>query len=112
MVHGDNVADEQSLRDQLCKALGEGYEKSSSYILLNFWISSEDGHFGVGHFSPISCYDQESDMFLILDVWPGKDYSDGVEPFWIKTEKLLEAIKTVDTTSQKSRGFIVLKSLE
>ena len=60
---------------------------------------------GGGHISPIAAYHQQSDRFLILDVAAYK-----YPATWVKTEELWNGINSVDRTSNKSRGFILLKA--
>lgn len=59
---------------------------------------------GGGHISPIAAYDAESDRFLFLDVARYK-----YEPSWITAETLYAAMNTIDTTSHKTRGYVVVR---
>jgi Phytochelatin synthase len=56
-----------------------------------------------GHISPIAAYNQRTDRFLILDVSRYK-----YPPVWVKVVDLWQAIKTVDSDSGKSRGFVLV----
>ncbi|CAJ1942960.1 unnamed protein product [Cylindrotheca closterium] len=58
---------------------------------------------GSGHFSPIAAYDPESDQVLILDTARFK-----YGAHWTKLELLYDAMKPIDTTSGKSRGYALL----
>lgn len=56
-----------------------------------------------GHISPIAAYNAEADRFLMLDVARYK-----YQPSWIPAERLFHAMDTLDTTSGKSRGYVVV----
>jgi Phytochelatin synthase len=58
---------------------------------------------GGGHHSPIAGYLDEDDLVLILDV--NKKYG----PWLIKSQRLYEAMNTVDTTAQKRRGLLLIE---
>lgn len=58
---------------------------------------------GGGHISPIAAYNAEADRFLFLDVARYKYL-----PSWITTERLFAAMNTIDTTSKKTRGYVVV----
>lgn len=56
-----------------------------------------------GHVSPIAAYNADQDRFLMLDVARYK-----YEPSWIPAERLFRAMNTIDTTSGKTRGYVVV----
>jgi hypothetical protein len=58
---------------------------------------------GGGHHSPIAGYLDEEDLVLILDV--NKKYG----PWLIKSQRLYEAMNTVDTTAQNRRGLLLIE---
>jgi hypothetical protein len=58
---------------------------------------------GGGHHSPIAGYLEQEDLVLILDV--NKKYG----PWLVKPERLYEAMNTIDTTSQKKRGLLLIE---
>lgn len=58
---------------------------------------------GGGHFSPLAAYHEGEDRFLLMDVARYK-----LPPYWVKASALHEALVGVDTTSGKSRGFLVV----
>ena len=60
---------------------------------------------GSGHFSPLAAYHEGEDRFLLLDVARYK-----LPPCWVRAETLHQAITGIDTTSGKSRGFLVVAS--
>eukprot|EP00557_Chaetoceros_sp_GSL56_P011845 CAMPEP_0176485990 /NCGR_PEP_ID=MMETSP0200_2-20121128/5332_1 /TAXON_ID=947934 /ORGANISM="Chaetoceros sp., Strain GSL56" /LENGTH=538 /DNA_ID=CAMNT_0017882667 /DNA_START=171 /DNA_END=1785 /DNA_ORIENTATION=+ len=58
---------------------------------------------GRGHFSPIAAYDKVSNHVLILDTARFK-----YTPHWVPLDLLFRAMQSVDSKTNKSRGFIVL----
>ncbi|HMH88314.1 MAG TPA: phytochelatin synthase family protein [Steroidobacteraceae bacterium] len=57
---------------------------------------------GGGHHSPLAGYLNEEDLVLVLDV--NRKYG----PWLVKSERLYEAMNTVDTTAQKKRGLLLI----
>lgn len=57
---------------------------------------------GRGHFSPLAAYHSREDRFLLMDVARYK-----LPPCWVKIEMLYKAMTDVDSTSGKSRGFLI-----
>lgn len=62
------------------------------------------GQEGGGHLSPLTAYDEASDSALLLDVAKFK-----YPPVWIRLADLLEAMRTIDPDSGKSRGLVVIE---
>lgn len=58
---------------------------------------------GHGHFSPLAAWHAAEDRFLLLDVARYK-----LPPCWVKASVLHEAMRGTDSTSEKSRGFLVV----
>jgi hypothetical protein len=56
-----------------------------------------------GHHSPIGGYLAEEDLVLVLDV------NQKFEPWLVKTERLFTAIDTVDPSSEKKRGLLLVE---
>lgn len=95
--HGSDVTLEE-FRSLVVKNLQE----PGNFVLVNYLrkaIGQEKG----GHISPIAAYNQETDRFLILDVSRYK-----YPPVWVKAEELWQAIRTVDSVSGKTRGFVLV----
>lgn len=81
-------------------------EQPGNYVLINYLrraIGQERG----GHISPIAAYDADTDQFLILDVSRYK-----YPPVWVSAEALWQAINTEDSTSGKTRGFVLVAPLQ
>lgn len=75
-------------------------------LIVNFAraVFGQAGLDGGGHISPVAAYNAESDRFLVLDVARYKYL-----PSWATAETLYAAMNTEDTTSKKSRGFVVVR---
>ncbi len=77
-------------------------EDPNNFLVVNYLrraIGQERG----GHISPVAAYDAATDRFLVLDVSRYK-----YPPVWVRAEALWEAIRTTDSTSQKTRGLVVV----
>jgi glutathione gamma-glutamylcysteinyltransferase len=59
---------------------------------------------GEGHFSPIGGYHAARDLVLVLDVARFK-----YPPHWIPAERLWRAMHALDSSTGRSRGWIVLR---
>ena len=58
---------------------------------------------GSGHFSPLAAYHEGEDRFLLMDVARYK-----APPCWVSAPMLHAALQGIDSTSGKSRGFLVI----
>ena len=58
---------------------------------------------GGGHHSPLAAYLDKEDLVLVLDV--NKNYG----PWLVKSDRLYEAMNTVDTTAHKKRGLLLIE---
>jgi len=96
-IAGDTLS-EQDLRELLQKALGE----DGQFVLANY-LRASLGQVGGGHWSTLAAYDAQSDSVLILDVAKYK-----YPPAWVGIGTLREAIATLDSTSNKSRGLVLV----
>ncbi|HEY9645926.1 MAG TPA: phytochelatin synthase family protein [Chroococcidiopsis sp.] len=80
----------------------DNLRQPDNFILINYRrreIGQEQG----GHISPIAAYSEEGDRFLILDVARYK-----YPPVWVTATDLWSAMNTLDTTSGKTRGFVLI----
>ncbi|MBD2465033.1 phytochelatin synthase family protein [Oscillatoria sp. FACHB-1407] len=82
--------------------VAENLDQPGNFVLVNY-LRSAIGQERGGHISPIAAYDRESDRFLILDVARYK-----YPPVWVEAEDLWRAMATVDSTSGKTRGFVLV----
>jgi len=96
-IAGDTF-DDQSLRELLQKALGD----DGQFVLANY-LRGSLGQVGGGHWSALAAYDAQSDSVLILDVAKYK-----YPPVWVGIGTLREAIATIDKTSNKARGLVIV----
>lgn len=94
---GDTL-DEDSLRALLQKALGD----DGRFVLANY-LRAALGQAGAGHWSVLAAYDAQSDRVLILDVAKYK-----YPPAWVRVSALQKAMNTLDYTSNKPRGLVVV----
>ncbi|AFY91394.1 phytochelatin synthase family protein [Chamaesiphon minutus] len=97
VYHGSDV-DLAQFRSLLVQNLA----KRDNFAIVNYLrktIGQERG----GHISPIAAYNQRTDRFLILDVSRYK-----YPPVWVKAVDLWQAIRTTDTDSGKTRGFVLV----
>jgi len=95
--HGSDVS-----LDEFRSLVVENLQQPDNFVLVNYLrqtIGQERG----GHISPIAAYNEISDRFLILDVSRYK-----YPPVWVTAEELWEAMKTIDSTSGKTRGFVLV----
>ncbi len=73
-----------------------------NFVIINYLRKSIGQERG-GHISPIAAYSQQTDRFLILDVSRYK-----YPPVWVKAIDLWQAIRTIDSDSGKTRGFVLV----
>jgi len=73
----------------------------SRRILVNFHRGPLFGT-GGGHHSPIGAYLEHEDLVLVLDV------NRAYQPWLVSTERLFEAVDTVDASSGQKRGLLVI----
>lgn len=96
-IAGDSL-DEARLRELLQNALGD----DGQFVLANYFRANL-GQVGGGHWSVLAAYDAPTDRVLILDVAKYKYL-----PVWVSVSTLRQAIATLDTTSQKTRGLVIV----
>ncbi len=96
-IAGDGMND-QTLRSLLKKALGD----DGQFVLANY-LRATLGQEGGGHWSALAAYDAPSDKVLILDVAKYK-----YPPVWVGIDMLRKSIGTLDTTSNKARGLVLV----
>lgn len=92
--------------DEFRQLIQKNLQEANNFVLINYLRKTIQQQRG-GHISPIAAYNEESDRFLILDVARYK-----YPPIWVKAEELWEAIKTTDSVSQKTRGFVLVSGVE
>jgi hypothetical protein len=90
--------DDDALRALLQKALGD----DGQFVLANY-LRASLGQVGGGHWSVLAAFDAQSDSVLILDVAKYK-----YAPAWVAISTLRQSIATLDTTSNKARGLVIV----
>lgn len=73
-------------------------------LLLVNYQRAKLGQGEMGHISPVAAYNAATDQLLILDVAAYK-----YPPVWVSTEALWKAMDTIDTSAERSRGFVVVR---
>ncbi len=89
---------EKDFREDAKQAL----KGSVSCLIVNF-LRTSVGQVGGGHFSPLAAYHEQSDSFLVYDVARYK-----YPPSWVNTKELWSAMATIDSTSGKTRGYLLV----
>ncbi|TCT03154.1 phytochelatin synthase family protein [Aquabacter spiritensis] len=75
----------------------------AAVLLVNYFRATLGQGEG-GHISPAAAYNAEADSFLLLDVARYK-----YKPTWIPADLLFAAMNTVDPSSHKTRGYVVVR---
>lgn len=75
-------------------------------LLVNFGRAQlgQPGIAGGGHISPVAAYNEKADRFLILDVARYKFL-----PSWVTADRLYAAMNTPDSSSGKTRGYVIVR---
>ncbi len=96
-IAGDTLNDDE-LRALLQKALLD----DGQFVLANY-LRANLGQVGGGHWSALAAFDTQTDRVLILDVAKYK-----YPPVWVSISTLRQAISTIDSTSNKARGLVIV----
>jgi hypothetical protein len=75
-------------------------------LIVNFGRAEfgQAGIAGGGHISPVAAYNARTDRFLILDVARYKFL-----PSWVTADRLFAAMNTPDSSSGKTRGYVIAR---
>ncbi|MBD1846266.1 phytochelatin synthase family protein [Cyanobacteria bacterium FACHB-63] len=76
---------------------------ANDYVIVNYDRAAL-GQEGGGHISPIAAYHEPSDRILIADVSSYKYPS-----VWVSVSDLWQAMKTTDSTTRRSRGYLIAR---
>lgn len=87
---------------QFVSLASQNLSTRGNFIIINYLRKSIGQERG-GHISPIAAYNQKIDRFLILDVSRYK-----YPPVWVKSVDLWQAMRTLDSDSGKTRGFVLV----
>lgn len=77
--------------------------RAGDYVLVNYqraMLGQREG----GHISPLAAYSAATDRFLILDVAAYR-----YPPIWVPAADLWKAMNTLDSTSGRTRGFVLIR---
>jgi hypothetical protein len=77
--------------------------RKNCFILVNY-LRNALKQLEAGHISPIGAYYPENDLVLILDVSKYK-----YPPVWVPTVEIFAAMNTIDSDSNKTRGFVEIR---
>jgi hypothetical protein len=88
--------------DAFRKIVSQNLKQPGNFVVINY-SRRAIGQEGGGHISPLAAYNADKDQLLILDVSRYK-----YPPVWIDAKDIWEAIKTVDSVSQKTRGIVLV----
>ncbi len=92
--------------DSFRKAARAALADPGAILIVNFGRAEfgQAGLDGGGHISPVAAYNEESDRFLILDVARYKYL-----PSWATATQLYAALNTPDSSSGKTRGYVIVR---
>jgi hypothetical protein len=78
----------------------------NAILIVNFGRAElgQPGIAGGGHISPIAAYNAKSDRFLVLDVARYK-----FPPSWVAADRLYAAMNTPDSSSGRTRGYVIVR---
>jgi glutathione gamma-glutamylcysteinyltransferase len=82
-----------------------GGPHSTPHVVVAAYDRRGLGQTGAGHFSPIAGYHAARDLALVLDVARFK-----YPPHWVAVERLWESMQSLDDTTGKPRGYMMLRS--
>jgi len=88
--------------NQFRSVLVQNLSMRENFTIINYLRKSIGQERG-GHISPIAAYNQKTDRFLILDVARYK-----YPPVWVKAVDLWQSIRSIDSDSGKTRGFVLV----
>lgn len=94
------VVDDNLTNEMIKAEIVQNLSMPDDYVLVNYTRKALDQK-GGGHISPVAAYDNESDLFLVMDVNPNRAFW-----IWIKSADLIGAMKTFDTI--ENRGYLLI----
>ena len=98
----DSYFGQDLLLDRFRELIKQGVHSPTRLTLVNF-DRSLIHEVGGGHWSPVAAYHEPSDSALLMDVARYK-----YPPVWVSILDLHRAVQSVDRTSQRSRGLILV----
>ena len=101
VVHTNDLS--EKTKKKLHQALIDSEKPHGPFLLANFIQGTYTGDAHIGHFAPIGAYDAEKKRVLILD--PDREW---YEPYWVSEETFLKGMATLDISTLKHRGYIIV----
>ena len=90
--------------DEFRVIVEKNLRNENDYIIVNYQREAL-GQGKMGHISPLSAYDRDTDSVLIMDVAAHK-----YPPTWAPIELLYAGMKAADSSSGKTRGFVEISN--
>jgi glutathione-S-conjugate glycine hydrolase len=92
--------------DAFRKAARATIADPNAILIVNFGRAQlgQPGLDGGGHISPVAAYNAKTDRFLVLDVARYK-----FVPSWVTADRLYFAMNTPDSSSGKTRGYVIVR---
>lgn len=84
---------------EMCKT---ALSTTHSGVIVNYHMGTLGQGMFIGHHSPLGAYHPREDRFLLWDTWPE------TKVCWAKADDLFHAMNSVDSESNKSRGFCIV----
>lgn len=98
-VHHAGDHDVETFRAEVARNL----DTSGDWLIVNYDRRAV-GESGGGHISPLTAYDADRDLVLLLDTAAYK-----YPPHWVPVADLFTAMATVDSESERTRGWVVVR---
>ena len=89
--------------EQFRTHIKENLARDRDFVIVNYERAGI-GQVNGGHISPIAAYHEASDRFLIEDVSSYK-----YPPVWVSATDLWRATNTIDITSLRTRGYLLVR---
>ncbi len=109
-----NGADARAVRpddgeagDEVVRAAIAAAGRSEGDVIIAAYDRAALGQTGSGHFSPVGGYHAGRDLVLVLDVARFK-----YPPHWVPLPRLAAAMRTIDPTTGRRRGWLALRRRE
>lgn len=105
-LEASTVRGEQDMSEDLFRQTIKDYTKREDAFIVASYSRRTLGQTGEGHFSPIAGYHPGKDLALILDVARFK-----YPPHWVSVKLLADAMKELDMSTGKARGYTALSKI-
>ncbi len=89
--------------DQVREIIKKAMKTPRAVLIANYYRQGM-GQKGVGHFSPIGAYHENTDRVLLMDVARYK-----YPPVWVPLKNFYKSIRSIDRETGRSRGLVLAK---